>query len=514
VKGVRLFTCALAAIACLGAEPRCATIYDDPDDPMLHWDVADPDTFELLELPPGAPWIRPGPDGELGTDDDDIWDFIRPDVDLVVRTGIGSFSGPVPPPTGAGTPPTAVAEPFGEGTPILFVVAATDGNPLGGVGSPVAPPSLVDVPVLLIAFADLDGDGAIGITLLDGDPLDVSLEEAELEPVGRRLVLASGGRASGEIFVSSGGPPGAEPIVMVGAVAYAGPFDPGHFGGEVPNGPMVMTQLPFLPETDPVEVIDGNLPRPADPMGLAGVEVKNALEPDPTVPAIGESFTIPVDGSAPSIDTARAQSGAFARFGLAAEPEAATYRNLPSRPLRPGLDSAGGRAAFEILQHAFLADDGGTSGRSLRVVALDRLGNVTTPPGASAVTVLAEPPVRITAPDTDGDFSSEELDLADARGAVITIDDDGGVFDGADRGGLLVEFGAALFQLDVWLPDPDVDDSGTVDAADANLVRSLDRLRVGDPGYDFRADLTGDGRIDDDDVDAVEAENGRNVAVP
>ncbi|MDH3685212.1 MAG: hypothetical protein OEP95_03255 [Myxococcales bacterium] len=504
--------CVLAA-SCIAADPECARIFEAEGDLMLHRDIADPETGELLELPPFAPWVQPGADGRLGTGDDEVrsFAFLPADIDLIVRTGLRSFSGPVPV---RSRPPDVVAEPFGEGTPLEFVVAAVNGYPGPGWLEPTDPPSLEGSPVLVMAFADLDGDGAIGITLSDGDPFDASLEGAELEPVGRRLAIASGGRASGEFFVSAGGPPGAELDLIVGAAAFTGPFDPGHFGGEVPSGPMVMTRLPFLPETDPNEVIDGNLPGPADPFGLAGVEVKQALEPDPTVPDIGESFTVPVHGIAPSIDGARAHSGAFARFGLVAEPAASSYRDLASRPLRPGLDSSGDRVLFEVLQHAFVDDDGSASARVLRVVALDRFGNVTTPSPGSTVTVVADGPVRITSPDGDGNPAREVVVLSNARGIALTIDDGGGAFDDSNLGGLSLEYAGGLSQLPIWLPDPDVDDSGEVDGADVALAQSLDRLEVGDPGYDFQVDLTGDGRIDEDDVVRILANDGLIVSIP
>ena len=94
------------------------------------------------------------------------------------------------------------------------------------------------------------------------------------------------------------------------------------------------------------------------------------------------------------------------------------------------------------------------------------------------------------------------------------IDDAGGVWDDADRGGLIVESASGLFQLDVTFPDPDVDDSGSVDAADVAIVEASDRLELGDPGFDPRLDLTGDGRIDEDDALAVEDALGSVVATP
>jgi hypothetical protein len=48
---------------------------------------------------------------------------------------------------------------------------------------PILSPELEGKPVLVIAFADLDDDGFVGVTELDGDPLDWVIKESELEPV-------------------------------------------------------------------------------------------------------------------------------------------------------------------------------------------------------------------------------------------------------------------------------------------------------------------------------------------
>jgi hypothetical protein len=507
----------LVALACAGLGARCAGFHWSPEDLLLHGDATDPETGAFLELPAGTPAILAGPDGEIGTGDDVVLPAVRGDVDLVIRTGIQSIGGSFPTAAiagGIGSLPIAVAEPFFEGTPIPFTVGASDGRASPPAGNPTDPPSLEDVWVLAVAFGDLDGDGVIGVTHLDGDPLDFELEEEELRPLGRILAAAHAGRSVGEVPIHAGGPAGAELIVALGAAAYAGPFDPQHYGGVVPDGPLVMTRLPFSPRTDPNQVIDGNLPGPANPNGLVGVQVEPAYVPDPARTGVRERFSVRVASPHPSLDFARGRSGAFSRFGLVRVPDPASYRSLPGRPLRPGLDAGGGRAVYEVLQQLVLADDGAASQTVLRVVPLDRLGNIANLGASQSVTVRAEGGVVITAPDGDGDPGTETLSIANARGLAVTLDDDGGgSFDDPDAA-LLVESSAGLLRLDVFLPDPDVDDSGLVDSDDVDLVESRRNEHLGDPLYDARLDLSGDGRIRDEDVALVEEQLGESIPVP
>jgi hypothetical protein len=512
---IRSTTLALAALAYAALGVRCPFgLQRSPGDRMLHLDPILP-TGEIVELPHRARPVLPGPDGELGTGDDLVFSGPRGDVDVLVRTGITQFTGPFPPPSiAAGTAalPAAESEPFAEGAPIPFVVAASDGR-RPPAGAPVVPPSLEGAPVLVLAFPDLDADGYVGVTELDGDAGDAAIEEEELRPVGRRFAPASAGRASGELFLAAGGPAGAELLVALCAAAYAGPFDPQHFGGAVPDGPAVMTRLPFLPRTDPDDVIDGNAPGDADPDRLVGVEVEPAFTPDPAGP-LGESYTLRASGADASIDFARSRSGALARFGLARAPDPASYRSLPGRPLRPGLGGGGKRQLFEVVQQLALADDGAASTVAVRVVPLDRLGNVTGVPGSEEVTLLAGGGVAIAAPDADGDPAREVFDVANARGVAVTLDDAGaGILDDAD-GTLRIESSAGLALLEVFLPDPDVDDSGSVDAADVALVAGRRGAALGEAEYEARLDLSGDGRIHDEDAAAVQAALGANVPVP
>ena len=310
--------------------------------------------------------------------------------------------------------------------------------------------------MLVGAFADLDGDGFIGVTSLDGDITDAEFEEAELDPVGRRFAVVSNGRASGSLAIEAGGPADAPTRVALAAAAWAGPVDPNHFGGNVPNGPAVMTHLPFVPRTDPKDIMPGgaiNTPLPTSPTDLVGVAVEDAFTPDPAE-SYGEVFTLRLDGSVSTIDVATLRSGAFARFGFALRPSAASYESLVSRPIRRGLDAAGAPLYYEILRGLTIPDDGTLSQQILRAVPLDRLGNITDLASPIAVEIATEGVVRILAPDLDGDPFAETVTVSDARGVEILLDDSGGPRDDAGLDGLWAEGGGGLLRIDVDLPDP------------------------------------------------------------
>lgn len=483
-------------------------------DPIFAGDPIDPDTQRAAEIVPGAPWVRAGADGRLGTPDDEILGDVIGDVDLVLRTGILDFVGSIPDPTASrGTVPDAVAEPSATGVPVDFVVTASDGDPSLPYGTPIAPPSFDGLPIIVAAFGDLDGDGYVGITHLDGDRSDAFVEAAELVPIGRRLVLASGGRASGRLFVQAGGPTGAEISVALTAAAYVGPRDPAFFNGVIPDGPAVMTGLPFLPDLAPDAVIDG-APRSAQPTDLIGIEIEPGFAPDPGDARVGEAFTIAADGSAPTVDLARSHSGRFSRFGIATYPQPALHVRPALRPLRLGLDDAGRPAPYRIPYRLFLADDGPASRSRVRVVPLDRLGNVADLPSPQFVTISSVGPVSIVSPDLDGLPDTETFVVSDARGVDVVLDDTGGRYDGPNDAVLLVEGGGSLYRIAVHLPDPDVDDSGRVDSADLKIIKKSKKLREDKPGFDPNRDLDGDGRVRKEDEAAVEAALGQAVFVP
>jgi len=435
----------------LAAQGQCVARLHAPDDPLVDGDWALIPGGNLFELQPGVTRLVAGPDARLGTDDDALAPPAIGDVDLVLRTGMTDFAGPFPDPAPLrGSMPEAVAEPFGDGVPIAFVVAASDGAPIPATGTPVVSPSLEGMPVLVVAFADLDGDGFVGVTNLDGDPLDDGLEEAELEPVGRRFALMSGGRASGFLHIAVGGPAAAPVSVVLTAAAFLGPFDAAFFGGAVPTGPAVMTRFPFPPETDPDRVVDGGLPGPGDPDTLIGIEIRDQFTPDPEKHILGEAFTLPTDGSEVSVDVVLAGSGWPVRFGLGRLPQGPEPEPPANGLLRPGLDAAGQPVLYEILYSVPVEPGSEPEIRVLTVLPLDRLGNVADPVLNSTVTLHAEGRVRILSPDLDADASQETLVINDARGRDIQLDLLGPGGTGADA--LLLEGAASLGSIPFELP--------------------------------------------------------------
>lgn len=505
-----------AALPLLGAS--ACRIYL-PEDPMLNLDYVDGAIWNAAEIVPDTPWMRPGGDREFGTADDWVHREIRGDVDLVLRTGLTALGAAVPAPSLARTPsswPAGIAEPFGAGTPIPYVVAAVDswhGPPPGALG---APPYWNGLPILVLAFADLDGDGVVGTTLLDGDPADRELEEAEWIPVGRHFTIGANELANGALQIGVGGPHARPVRVVLGAATWAGEFDPAFLGGTVPRGPFVTTRLPFLPEMNPQRVLEGgaNGPPPATPDALVGVEVRPALAPDPSDPRIGESYTLRLDGSDATTDGALVTSGAPSRFGAVRRPDAISYVGIPERPLRPGLAPGATPIGVEVLRRVLVADDGPGTRTAVRIVALDQLGNVVEPGVSTSVVLRGSGPLRIAFPDQDGDASAETVTVTDAIGVEIEIDDTGDAQDGPDAGALRIESAGSLSRIDVLLPDADVDDSGAVDAGDVDAIRGASGDRLGDPGFEPSLDLDASGRIDEGDESLANAALGTTPTIP
>jgi hypothetical protein len=508
----------LVAVSCLSlASSRCRI--GKPDDPMLDFDVFEGATWDAAEIVPDAPWIRAGRDREFGTRDDRFEVDVRGDVDLVLRTGRDSIGATIPAPSAAAplaSWPQGVAEPFGAGVPVPYVVVPVDAWEGPAPGRPAAPPYWSGLPLLVFAFADLDGDGFIGVTHLDGDTTDHALEEAEWEPVARRFTSGVNGIANGMLRIGVGGPPSHPVRVALCAAAWAGDFEPTFFGGNVPRGPAVMTRVPFLPEMAPGRVLEGGPqgPPPATPDALVGVEIRPAIPPDPADPRFGEAFTLRLDGSDATIDAALVTAGVATRFGLVQVPDPLQYRAIPERPLRPGLAPNGSLRGVEVLRRLFVADDGSATRVALRAVALDALGNVTEPDVAASIVVRATGPLRIVSPDQDGDPTREIVLVSDAFGTALEIDDTGGAFDGADAGAIVLEAADSNARIEVLLPDPDVDDDGTVTAADVEAIHDGRGARLGEPAYEARLDLDASGRVDGADEDHAEASLGATSSVP
>lgn len=378
-------------------------------DPMLEGDPVD-SGGAILELQPEVPRIEAGPDEDLGTADDVVDFGTLGDVDLVVRTGLTSFVGPIPVTApGRGAVPQVRAGP--NGIPIPFVVATSDGS--GSPGNPVVSPAVEGNPVLVVAFADLDGDGYVGVTSLDGDPNDASTEEAELNFVGRAFAIVQNGQAGGQLFVHLGAPATQPVRVILSAAAYTGATDPGFFGGAVPTGPAVLSNLPFFPRLDPGDIIEGSAPNFASSGSRVGVEVEDEFTPDPTA-AYGESFSIETDGSIASVDVADVRSGSHLDFSFVREADPATYDEGSDGPLLPGEDGAGARILVELIPES-------SATGALRVVPTDALGNIVSLAAPTAVRVVASAGLEIPSPDADGDPTGETLILSGAAGASLTL---------------------------------------------------------------------------------------------
>jgi hypothetical protein len=451
----------------------------------LAGDPWDAEEERAAEIVPGAPWIQPGPDDDYGTADDVFAPGVVGDVDLVVRARPAAIGDEFPPPAPQrGVFTTAVAEPFGQGVAIPFAVVPSDGAATPFGGRPIAPEYMRGLPFLVVAFADLDGDGFVGRTHLDGETRDTALETLELYPIGRRYAVPRGSVAEGTLSVALGGPKGVG--VALGATAIAAPFENPNLpcvgchswpspaadtlflplidGAEVaPEGAVIMTHLPFLPDTD---VDYQSAPRglvPAHPDARVGVLVEIALLPDPGDARVGEAFTLPLDGSSPSIDVARALSGYARRFGLALPVDPITWRPTPGRIVRPGLDDAGDHAVVEVVQRMVLAGP-----TSFRVVPLDALGNVAAWSRTASITLIADGAIRIAAPDADANPLRETIVVTGPAGTPIQLapaeqDPEGTLLLDGGGGMARVEFGDVgdtfLFPSDVLFP-PDNDGDG------------------------------------------------------
>lgn len=337
-------------------------------------DPVDPGSGTPYEILPGKPLVRPGADALLGTADDIVDAGLVGDVDLVVRAGDSATAGPIPPPALAtGDVPAAVAGPRGAGgSEIPFTVFVSDGAAAPGqpAGRVLPAADLDGLPVVVVAFADYDGDGFIGLTSRDRDgTADAHLELRELEPVGRSAALLSGGVAHGTLAVRAGLPASAGGLgVALAAVAGTGSLDAAFFDGAVPTGPAISTALPFLPLRDLNRIIRDR-PVPAGPTTTLQQLVQFAAVP----PA--DTYALPLDGSEPTIDGARVTSQAAVRVSF-----------------RAGNGDSSGAA---VLDQVAFGRDGAAATLRVRLLAVDRFENPADPPPGYAVVIDSDASLEI-----------------------------------------------------------------------------------------------------------------------
>jgi hypothetical protein len=396
-------------------------------------DPIDPSTSQAYPILPGVPLITPQADGRY-----------RPpivntgqvgDVDLVVRAATVGIGPLMPPPQAIAPVAVAGGTRVTNGGVIPFTVIASTGG--AGVGAPLGGSSMDLIPVIVLAWADLDDDGMIGPT--DSDPDGASDNNREhqeaLYPVGVQIAVFAGGIAQGEVAVWKGAPASSGGLaVVLTAVAYVGPFllPPPAGAGDafpfVPDGPPVATMLPFFPRFDVTRVIDGNGMSAANPSERLKIELSPEFDipvNDPDLPALGNSFAIPTNGSSLTVDRAASVGGAVSRLRFVQPSIAAAVPVDTAVDLYPG---AGG-ALFEALAQVSLPDNGPGAGAHIRLVPVDLLDNITDPTPSFTATLVAGPGLGITVPNTDGDPSRETITVNSAAGIEITLDDLGGLND-------------------------------------------------------------------------------------
>src|SRR5947208_3393426 len=163
--------------------------------PIFDNDPVDSSTGRPYPILPGTPLILPQPDGKY---DPPIVDrSTTGDVDLVVRAGTVMIGPSIPPP--ATSPRTAVAgsPALVPGSGIPFTVAVSDGSSATATGNPLLGPEMDGIPVLVLAFADFDGDGVIGPTSADDDGVADDARELQESDylIGRQVSLFHNGVA-------------------------------------------------------------------------------------------------------------------------------------------------------------------------------------------------------------------------------------------------------------------------------------------------------------------------------
>jgi hypothetical protein len=491
---------------------QCLPRLHAPSDPMLNGDWREWEGARVIAVAPGVPVIGSGPDGRLGTPDDWTVPGVVGDLDIVLRAGTTELSSPIPPSARLKAEPATA----GMGNEIDFSVVAVDGQRANPLDEVVVSPSFGRNPVIVLGFADLDGDGWIGPTLRDQNALDVEVEESELTPVAMQLADLTGTGAKGRLRLLAAGPPGNPLKIALTAISYTGSPQMGRFGGVVPLGPAVSTALPYPVPATPDGVIDAGPAGPEAPTATRplGLELDPAWPVGPVGMGSQDAHLIAVDGSRPSIDVVTSQSREAARFGFVRSALHPDYQSLDRRTVRPGFDERFRPHPYEVLDELGVADDGRDSVDVIHVVPLDALGNITKPGLLSVVTVTTRGGLRIVSPDADGDPTREMVVVGSPYGARIVIDDAGDAGDDPLKAGLVVDSRLGASSLPVWLPDADVDDSGRVDAADELALMAAMKTERGDAGFEPRFDVDRNGRVDRNDLVWVRQQRGASVAVP
>ncbi|HYC00301.1 MAG TPA: hypothetical protein VEC57_14285 [Candidatus Limnocylindrales bacterium] len=416
---IRASVAAIAAVI-LGASPS-------PSQQVVSGDPVNPATGQAWSIMPDVALVDAGEDEDFGTSDDSINTAVTGDIDIVAR--FGSHTGAAVPSPDTAPLATVVAGggSTGQGAEAPFTVLVTNGT-----GTTVLTSPDMDLrPIAIYAFADLDGDGVVGAHDGDGSSDNEVERQEALAHVGRQTGSFEGGRFSSTLGLHIGAPASiGGNVVSLVAGAFAG-NDPEQI---FTNGPMLLTRWPFFPPTDPKRLLGGGEAPAPDPDLPSEIEFEldHIWLPAPQHPQLGTPFAIDTDGSEPTTDQIRVVSGPAhtARLFTTVTPSAWRARSRSRLRVAPQQDGSG-RQLVMPADRIVLPADGTASTRTLRLMPADLLGNVADVSSSMTVTLVASGNVALTAPDVDGDTSTESLVLSSAAGAAVTIDDTGGAGSGS-----------------------------------------------------------------------------------
>ena len=450
--------------------------------PVFSGDPVDPGTGLPWVIQPGAPLYSPGDDEKYDTNDDVLQTGTIGDVDLVVRSV--AFGGAIPATAASvAAAPVVIAggAPTGIGSDAVFQLAVSDGAASPPAGHPLTGPELNGRGVLVLAYADLDGDGVIGPTAVDGNADDQIDRQEAIAPVGRQVALLANGGALGDIAVSTGAPASTGGMgVVLAAVGLTGPSAPVYL-----DGAPIMTRLPLLFPADLTRVA-GNNPPPPDPNYLVDVEMTPEVGrwfiPGPGDAVPGEPFAISLDGSSVSNDLLQARAGSAVAAALA-QPVGAGFVADVTRRVLPAVGSGGSRLLAEPIDALSLADDGPGNGATVLVFPADRLGNPADPALPSTTVVLhGGTGLKITAPDSDANPLQETITFTTAEAVAVTLDDSGASADSGAITDLVATIdGVPTAAVRITIGTGSGGGPGALDGTDVKLGvagGSRDRIRV------------------------------------
>ncbi len=419
-------TALLAAVLLLGASSANAQgVCTTAPYAVLAGDVCDPDTG-YLPLMPGLPLILPstGVNGLWTDGEPSIDPSVSGDVDLAVRVGDLSLSSEVPPPAGQGGSSllsfTAGGGSTGQGVEVPFTLMLTDGPGASAYGSVLSGVELDDRACAVYAFADLDGDGVIGVSNADGSADNEVEKQEAFAHVGRQVGPLWDGR-----FVSSVGIQVAAPASMGGLVVKltGGAYTGSDLSIIWSDGTPIFTAWPFFPPLSPGEIIRLNDPNPPNPYGrnMIQFDPQDFFLPAPDHPVLGSPFALSVAGDEPTTDQFISVSGPPVGARLFQEIDYSGFQASSRMLIRPAPSSDGSTRVLVTP-----ADDlslPGSSVMRLRLLPVDILGNVADINGGRILVKLqATDGLAIVDPDVDGDPFIESVELGGATGVAITLD--------------------------------------------------------------------------------------------